>query len=42
VAGLFKKNKKNKQSDAEAGEADVAPTIVIVDNDDARSAKDKA
>jgi len=42
VAGIFKKNKKNEQSDAEAGEAGVAPTIVVVDNDDARPAKDKA
>jgi Ca2+-transporting ATPase len=42
IAGLFKKSKKNEQSDAEAGEAGVAPTIVVVDNDDARSAKGKA
>jgi Ca2+-transporting ATPase len=31
VAGLLKKNKKNEQSDAEAG---VAPIIVVVENDD--------
>jgi Ca2+-transporting ATPase len=31
VMGLFKKSKKNEQSDAEAG---VAPVIVVVDNDD--------
>ncbi|KAH4110441.1 calcium-transporting ATPase [Parastagonospora nodorum] len=42
IAGLFKKSKKNEQSDAEAGAAGVAPTIVVVDNDDARSAKGKA
>jgi Ca2+-transporting ATPase len=30
VKGLFKKNKQNKESDAEAG---VAPAIVVVDND---------